>query len=203
MEIFKAQDFQGLKFNIYRHKNTDNLLEKEPLLKTLAGFSLVKDHEHRDKLIRYVIYLYDKSSPFIQGFQDIAERKRQVAIASGFDINKDIVILRELYEFQFEPLFYMVSDLCKEIGSNYWRLILLNEQTFYEYERVLMTEVDKVESDKEKLTAVAIKPKLLEECDRIVTRLEDYYKKVFTDPDLIDKVKRNDWRPESIAQGKR
>lgn len=73
-----------------------------------------------------------------------------------------------------------------------------NEEVLWQYQQELLTPIMNYKNDKDKLQALEIKTKLMQECDAIIKRIEAYEEKIFGDN--IDKKKEIlNLTPESIA----
>lgn len=73
-----------------------------------------------------------------------------------------------------------------------------NEEVLWQYQQELLTPIVNYKNDKDKLQALEIKTKLMQECDSIIKRIEAYEEKIFGDN--TDKKKEIlNLTPESIA----
>lgn len=73
-----------------------------------------------------------------------------------------------------------------------------NEEVLWQYQQELLTPIRDFKNDKDKLQALEIKTKLMQECDAIIKRIDAYEEKIFGDN--IDKKKEIlNLTPESIA----
>lgn len=73
-----------------------------------------------------------------------------------------------------------------------------NEEVLWQYQQELLTPIMNYKNDKDKLQALEIKTKLMQECDAIIKRIEAYEEKIFGDN--VDKKKEIlNLTPESIA----
>lgn len=146
------------------------------------------------EVIKYVVLMYHKSSPFIKMFQDINTRKAECMAMAGLEEEQ-----KELIDFSDINFIYMVSEFLKSQNSRLWSMIVSNEETFDEYQRNLMSEVFKTKDDKDKLNAILIKSKLMEDSDIISKRLDDYYRILFGDSGVAEFAAQK-ITPESIAK---
>lgn len=73
-----------------------------------------------------------------------------------------------------------------------------NEEVLWQYQQELLTPIVNYKNDKDKLQALEIKTKLMQECDAIIKRIEAYEEKIFGDNDDKKKEILN-LTPESIA----
>jgi len=103
----KIEDFSQLQYNVKSLKPKQKVLEVFSELERYSEFNVVlreakvflkknKDEESeeapkiidKDKFIKYIIYCYDKKSPFLME-KNLYKRKVLCAIEAGFELNKD------------------------------------------------------------------------------------------------------------------
>lgn len=157
----------------------------------------------KDRVESYIENLYRKDSPLIKQHKDLSIRKKEAAIAAGFDLEKDANELEGMFTLKDTVFADRVIEFMKSQNNLTWYLIVSNEQTFHEYQQAVMKTVIDFKGDKDRLSATQIKTKLLEDSDAIAARLEGYYVKVFSDNDVLEKVKSQSFTPESMARGPR
>lgn len=193
----------------------ESLTTQYPKLKEIVG-------DVNDKLLRYVILMYDMNSPLKEKYPSLSQRKDFAASMAGYNLEKDdIDSLRtmtktiktpkfndkgEQYGFNvsiepFEEMLDVVLRLVVYQNNRLWAMIITNEQAFYEYQRRVMAEIGG-DADKDALSAITIKTKIMEAMDDIDKRLDGYYKRLTSgDTDLEEVItKRKRLRPEEIAQ---
>jgi hypothetical protein len=193
--IYTPKDFQGLRYKVFE---TDDVT-------SIPGFqrfdlSEICLREDCLKLIRYAFVLYDKNSPLVKQHSNLIVRKMEAALAAGYDLEQNKELLNRLYDFQDIHLQHLVIEFLKDQNDLYWCLIVSNEQTFFEYQKALLGEVSLFTFDREKLAALQIKAKIMEDSDKIAERLEAYYTKVFGDGEVQQKAKATRFNPESQAK---
>jgi hypothetical protein len=81
-------------------------------------------------------------------------------------------------------------------------MIVSHEQTFYEYNERLMKPVedDKETKEKDIMSTIVLKSKLVQDLKDIHSTLKEYYKEMFDDDDLRDKVVNTRISPETMAR---
>lgn len=196
------KDFAGLKYPVFSVES--HLLDK---IKTLAPYSdILLNFEPRleldlDRLLRYVMVLYDKKSPLIKSFTKLDQRKKEAAVLAGYDIDKPEV-MEPLFNFT-DPLLQAFALHFMEEQNDMWFCNLMSaEQTFYEYQRALMAEVKLVVGDKDKMSTLMLKSKIQDECDKLAERVETYRTKVYGEGEEKQVAKTRDFSPEGIAKRK-
>ena len=160
-----------------------DIFEAHPKLHTLTSFEKC-ERPDKQKVIRYIILMYDPKSPYITLFQDVEIRKRECAIAAGYDpvanATEDLET-KALYEFVDQDFVLMVVEFIQRINNRIWSMIVSNEQVFYEAHQTLLQQVENTKGDKDKIQAVELKSKLVDLCDKTNDRLETYYRKFYGD----------------------
>lgn len=193
-----------------------------PLAKDLA--KRYPESRCDEKVLRYVLCLYDPKSPLIKDCRNIKTRKQEAARLAGFNLSTDSEFLDDLFAFKNKEAVTATINFLKEhVHNRIWTMIVSHEQTFYEYNERLMKPVDdgsstiskpvydedddevfeeSTSSTKEKdvMATIAMKSKLIKDLKEIHANLNEYYKEMFEDDDLRDKVVSNKFTPEAYAR---
>jgi hypothetical protein len=190
--MYKYQDFTSCLFNPLEK----NLLVKYPQLIVLLP--KCKDDE---KVLRFIISMYDPNNPVVRENRDPLLRKKSCAVLAGFDLIKDEVFLDEIFNYTNEEIVEKTDRFLKEfVHIRLWSMICANEQTFFEYSKRMMKPVEEAGAkEKDLMSAIAIKSKLSEDMDAINNRLDSYYDKLYGDADLKNKVQKVRISPESMS----
>jgi hypothetical protein len=179
-----------------------------PLVKDLTGkypalIPLLPKGENGEKILKYILFLYDPKSPLIKDSRNIKTRKQEAARLAGFDLQKDTDFLDSLYSFKNKEAAAKTVLFLKEfIHNRTWSMIVSHEQTFYEYNERLMKPVedDKETKEKDIMSTIVLKSKLVQDLKDIHSTLKEYYKEMFDDDDLRDKVVNTRISPETMAR---
>lgn len=200
------KDFSNLRYPVFSvEKNLlDKIRELAPYAEILRDFD--KPCADIDNLIRYMSVLYDKKSPLIKLHPQLDMRKKEAAILAGYNLEdtspENIQRIESLYAFT-DPVLQAFTLYFLEEQNHMWFCCLVsNEQTFYEYQKALLTEAKLVDGDKDKMATLMLKSKLQDECDKIAERVETYYTKVYGEGEEKAKAKSKDFSPEQIARRK-
>jgi hypothetical protein len=190
--MYKYPDFASCLFNPLEK----NLLVKYPQLIVLLP--KCKDDE---KVLRFIISMYDPNNPVVRENRDPLLRKKSCAVLAGFDLIKDEVFLDEIFNYTNEEIVEKTDRFLKEfVHIRLWSMICANEQTFFEYSKRMMKPVEEAGAkEKDLMSAIAIKSKLSEDMDAINNRLDSYYDKLYGDADLKNKVQKVRISPESMS----
>lgn len=160
-----------------------------------------------EKLIRYIMYLYDKNTLLIQEYQsDLNERKAEAAKDAGYKkINgkwtKDI---QDVMDIQDHEATAAIMQLLKMQKNNIWTEIIITEQELFEYQSIRFTPVSKKKGKKgsaldEKMIieSTVKKEALLKACNQRISILEGLYAQFFGDnTELIQSEYDEPVRPE-------
>jgi len=180
--IVKAAEYANMEFNPTVKKD---MLVEYPRLKDI--FTEISDRE-----MRYLLLVYDKNSPIKKYYPNLKKRKEFAADIAGYDTEVDNLVPifdftitktikaveedeedREVTEV-YDVLIKSLSSFLAYQNSRLWVMIVTSEQAFYEYQEKVMSSVV-LSDDKDALSAISIKTKLLEAMDAIHKRLDTYY----------------------------
>ncbi len=196
---YSEKDFAGCFCNPLKK----NIFNAYPRLSELIPKDMLNSEEDNEKMVRYIIAMYDPGSPLIKEYRDITLRKRTAAMVAGYDFTKDEYFLIDLFSFSNNAALYGVSNFLKFfIHSRLWYMISAREQTIYEYAERMLKPVEAKTGDKEKdlMSAIAIKSKLSADMAEMNDLLEKDYNKFFgSDTDLSKAFKNDDYTPEKMA----
>jgi hypothetical protein len=179
-----------------------------PLVKNLTEkystlLPLLPKGENGERVLRYILLIYDPKSPLIKDIRNIKARKQESARLAGFDLQKDSDFLDDLFSFKNKEAAAKAVLFLKEfIHNRTWSMIVSHEQTFYEYNERLMKPVDDDGDAKEKdvMATIVLKSKLVQDLKDIHSTLKEYYKEMFEDDDLRDKVINKRISPETMSR---
>jgi hypothetical protein len=194
MTDYSLESFKNCLFNPL----AKNLTEKYPAL-----LPLLPKGDNGEKILRYILFLYDPKSPLIKDSRNIKTRKQEAARLAGFDLQKDSDFLDDLFAFKNREAAAKTVHFLKDfIHNRTWSMIVSHEQTFYEYNERLLKPVedDKDTKEKDVMSTIVLKSKLVQDLKDIHSTLKEYYKEMFEDDDLRDKVVNNRISPETMAR---
>lgn len=184
--MIKDKDYDRLKYPI--HKKDPS---KIPSLMALSGLSMLDDKE-----IKYLIYMYDKSSP-LNEISDVKTRKEFAADIAGFDVDKDdISYLYDLKKLSIRKA--LVSLLRDQFDMEYAALITF-EHRFFENLTHLLEPLDQEDGDiNTLLKGVELKSKIENSTKVLIESINGLRDKIFGgDNQLLDITET--FTPESIA----
>ena len=144
-------------------------------------------------LIKYIALMYDQKSPMRLKISDIQLRKEECYEMSELKGDKE-----GIFDLSHDNILAYINAYLKHQSSKIWAVMTANEEVLWQYQQELLTPIVNYKNDKDKLQALEIKTKLMQECDAIIKRIEAYEEKIFGDNDDKKKEILN-LTPESIA----
>lgn len=197
--MISDNDYLRMEFNPTIKKN---LTVVYPKLKQIVG-------SVDDKMLRYVLLMYDQQSPLREYYPELGKRKNFAASIAGYDLDKDDVT--ELFDFKIkneedeyvpcEAMLELIMKYLKYQNNWIWSMIISNEQAFYEFNQRVMMPVDG-SRDKDILQAVNIKTQIMQSQDDIAQRLKKYFRELSGGDEQLEDaiIKRKRLSPESQAK---
>ncbi len=142
--------FASLKFKVHLAKFP---LDREfPELFRLSEFKKIReDRSDWDRVVRYIVYLYDPGSPLIQEFQnDLKERKEAAAIEAGYirRVNgawEDSLV--EIMAIKDKDVYYAIMAFLKIFKNHEWVDIVVTEQELFDFQRLRFAPIDESGKD--------------------------------------------------------
>lgn len=195
--MITEKEYNRMEFNPVVKKS---LTAVYPKLKQIVG-------DVDDKMLRYVLLMYDMNSPLREYYPEIFKRKQFAASIAGYDLDKDDVV--PLFDFKikdgddevaYDELLNLIIKYLKYQNNYVWSMVVGNEQAFYEFNKRVMLPVDGTR-DKDILQAITIKTQIMDAQDNIVQRLQKYLRQLTGDDEQLEEsiTKRKRIRPEDIA----
>jgi hypothetical protein len=156
-----------------------------------------KKHPNRNprnafnKIAMYILFLYDKNSPFHKKHQDIKKKKEMAILESG--ISPELVDNEEVLEMTVDFLMFQNDKL--------WTEIVVHESLFSEYTGILLKPMNEAK-DKDLVAATNAKQKTREEFSNVRVHLEKLYNEFYLgDKEVLEKANKNSkLSPESISK---
>lgn len=194
--MISDKEYKRMEFNPVVKKS---LTVEYPKLKGILG-------EGDDRMMRYVLLMYDMNSPLREYYPELDKRKQFAASMAGYDLDKEDVT--ELFDFKVkgedgeytpnEHFINMIMAYLKYQNNWVWSMIVSNSEAFYEFNKRVMMPVDGAR-DKDILQAINIKTQIMESQDQVYQRLQKYYRELTGDDQEIEEIiKRKRIRPENI-----
>lgn len=158
-----------------------------PQLKKIQDISPLIDN----KLMKYIVCVYDYKSPIVINNRDLKVRKQVAAEFAGYDFLKNDI--SHIFNISVEYVMKAIDTFLKTfIHSRTWYMICCNENIFYEYgQRMLLPVATKDEggkpmTEKALTETMVLKTKLSDDMASIDERLDAAYKRLYGN-EQIDK----------------
>lgn len=151
---------------------------------------------------KYIIFVYDKQSPFVVEHRLLPERKKAVLAFIGLNEANKQEQANTCLELSDEILVDALSDYLKWQDDYTWNMIVQNEEVFYNNQRQIIQGVSAINKDTDRLKASEYQSKLLDFNEKIQKRIKSLWAE-FTgvDPEAEAKIKeRKPVTPEIIAE---
>ena len=136
--------------------------------------------EHINRVIRYIVYMYDKNSPMIHYHPDYSRRMQECAALSGFDVRSEKPKFMELIYRQNDPaMAKMAFEYIRHQKAPEWAQLCANEKMFYDNIRDIMAVGKVYRDEKQKLDGQIVKAKMRVENENILIANVSLYDRVF------------------------
>jgi hypothetical protein len=195
--MYTKDDFKKCFFNPL---NKD-LMENERVLHLIPDDidDLLTDDAER--VVRYVMALYDPKSPLVRDYPDLNTRKVAAAGIAGYDLDKDSDNVDLLISCDSEFLVEVIVRFLRTVvKSRIWAALVADEQTFWEFVIRLMLPITRGDKDRDLVAAAQLKTKLSEDKENINERLDRNWSRFLGDDEmLIKKLEASDYSPEGYA----
>lgn len=135
MEKFSSEDFESLTFNPYELHHRTDLLNAFPILAQYDEFQ-VDLKLSKNKVIRYILYLYDKNSVLRMKIDDLMKRKLAALELSGFikersdKFSKDVEEMVLCRNFDINN---MIFRFLRVLRKPKFSFLCAMEETFYQH----------------------------------------------------------------------
>lgn len=202
----------------YKKENFEQCLFN-PFDKKILSIPRLKELSDDEKLLKYIICLYDPKSPLFKEFPDLKARKEQAALIAGYDFATDEKRLEELFSFQspeIEKKFDhegveiipddkktdvdIVMEFLQIVRSREWGTICAIEQTIWEFNQTLLTPIDIRGRDKDLVSAVNMKSQIVTSLIKLNEELDTLIMKFYgSDDDLKKAQSIQRFTPQSVA----
>lgn len=157
---------------------------------------------HGLAMAKYIILVYDRTSPFVVEHRLMPDRKKAVLAFVGLNERGTTDQAKACTDLTDEMVVDALTDYLKWQDDYVWNMIVQNEEVFYNNQKQLFQGVSATNKDTDRFKASEYQSKLLEFNERIQKRIKALWVE-FTgnDPDAEAKVKeRKPLSPETIAE---
>lgn len=157
MQEFKSKDYKDILYPVFSLKNDTDIFSAFPRLNEYEEFrSKLPTTTPFDKVFKYIVYAYDKKSPFFLNIEDLIERKKLAVLQAGFEVNA-----RKSFNEQVRAMLNCENIVINKMIIRYCRMqskeftsLVASQEAFYQINLQLMTvkegDEDPVKTAKEK-----------------------------------------------------
>jgi len=189
--------------NVYPFKIGTDLFSKFPILQKYPEFTLTnKSKTFNEKVIRYVIYTFDRNSP-LNAINDVLERRFEAIKLAGFDLSKKIPVEVDLFAKSMNPdINLMVIRYCIiQSNTDYMVLVTYEDALFKELGRLINFDTDDEENTERKKEIIDNIVKLRTQINSIRSEMLNQNVDMFLSKSLMEftEAKRLDLSPEAYA----
>lgn len=184
MALFKDSDFERIHIPIF----SKDIVKDDTVIQIFGELN-----PSQSSVIKYVALMYDHNSPMRNKIPDISERKEECAEVAGLKSGRE-----KIFDLSDDNVVGYINTYLRYQSSKLWAILAANEEVLWQYQQELLTPITNYKNDKDKLQALEMKSKLMQECDAIVKRIESYEQKIFGD-NFERKEDILAFTPESIA----
>ena len=175
MVEFKPKDFDGLLYNVHALKKSMGIFDAYPDLLSHKEFALkVPASLPINKVFSYIVFVYDKKSPYVTLIDELRARKLQAALDCGF---------RTTHQRGFSDsvisMLNCENDNINEMIVRYLRLqgkditgLAVDQEAYYQINLQIIKGIDKSKDDDEKTKLAKAKAELSKVSGEMRTRLE-------------------------------
>lgn len=216
MKKIEEEDFSKLVLPLHGDDRTDPV-QKFPILNKYQEFKTFPGTPggkvNRDKLVRYINYLYSVKSPLVRIYKDdLQTRKEEAARLAGFNAQKmkkaDRRQLEEdVFRLRDDDVLKMIIRFLIVQNNRLWSMIVSFEESFYENLYMIMDPLSKSdERQKDTYQTANLKPKLRNDNEEIREKLENLYEELFKEAEDVqeefdnrEEIKAHFFSPETVA----
>jgi len=172
IDDLQSDDFKGMVYPIFGLKLEDKVLDKFPLLSKYKEFRLP------DKLLRYVIFCYDRGSP-LHREDNMLAKKVQAAILAGFKrdgsgkFDQPVVDVFNCKDIEANKA---IIRFCRLQHNREYSLFVAGNEAYHNTLIQLLSQADKGD---DVLDQAKTKMELLKRATTTSRELDDLYLKIF------------------------
>lgn len=184
----KEHRTKGMRIDIDDYPEGD-LISMTPGLRDIPSWRAYHGRVDRNRLCRYIIYIYSQDSYLNKIKLPLEERKKKALLHAGWKPNEKGEFDQETMSFVFHlnipEIFDMIFDYLKWQNDNVWTEIIITETELDEANRIRLRPLE--EEDKK---GVDLKKALRENCKEMNTYLDQLWKRFANDHTDVKNRKR-------------
>jgi hypothetical protein len=174
MVEFKPKDFESLLYHVHTVKKSMDIFEAFPELLDYSEFTLKTPASLPiNKVLPYIIYVYDKKSPYVTQIDDLKERKIQAARDVGFRTTHQKGFSEsaiKMLNCEYDNINSMIIRYLRLQGKDVTGLAV-DQEAYYQINLQIIKGIEKTDDDKNK--TAKDKAALSKVAGEMRTRLEE------------------------------
>lgn len=142
-------------------------------------------HKDKEKIIDYIILLYDKDSPLIQLYSELTYRKTIACEKVG--LNPESQLMQDIFCLKNDEVLAIIDCFLQKIQCNYtFESMISDMEIFSEFQRSMRKPVPDFEVDPDKqLKAIEMKSKLSSQSKILVENIKSYMNELYGHDSLL------------------
>jgi len=168
MADFRSQDFENLLFPVHTLTMSMNIFDTFPSLLDYDEFGKKLPPEIPiNKVFKYIVYVYDKKSPFYNQIDDIITRKKEAAKEVEFLLTEEGEFCSEVKSVlncENKNVNAMILRYCRMQSKEFTNIVASNE-AFYQINLQLLSNGEGGSDTKEKATLDKLATDMAERLD--------------------------------------
>lgn len=133
-------EYKALRFNVHELGPTHSVLNKFERLNIIPEFHYKHPKVKTNELLKYIIYVYDKNSPFRVRIKEIDKRKVYAALEAGLikdiqDIPKHVT---EILNNKIVQINQMIVEYVRQFHEHKFAYLIGLEHLYYSQMKVIM-----------------------------------------------------------------
>lgn len=179
--------FDGLQYAVHRLKPDETVDKAFPELFKRPEFKKLRARADYNRLVKYIIMLYDKGTDLVDEFRNnLQGRKDAAAIEAGYErVNgKWPENVQKFMDIRDQDAMHAILAYLKGQRYHVWTEIVVTEQELDEFHRIRFSSITtgkKKKAESDTIKAANEKDKLKEACELRIKSLETLYNQFYED----------------------
>jgi len=180
---YESEDFNDLLFNVHRVPKNISLFSEFPELKRYPEFTVELDpkfNKQRFKILRYIVYNYDKGSPMVKGIDDVVKRKITSAREAGLKPNSDghfAQWVSKMLGGKIQEINEMIVRYCRLQYPQQYALLVTGNEAYF---NILTDMLNRSGESNDPIKAATQKQGLFMKASEMVAKLEVIKNEIFS-----------------------
>lgn len=181
--------YDRLQYAVHKLKPGESVDKAFPsLVKRIPEFEKLKKRADYNRLVMYIMFLYDKNTDLADEHKILQDRKDAAATDAGYERVKGgkwPENVQKVMDIRDKEAGEAILSFLKTQKNHIWTEIIVTEQELDEFQRIRFNSITKkkgkVGDEKDVIDAANKKDKLKEACETRIKSLESLYNQFFQD----------------------